>query len=527
MPQIVSRQDTQIPLVADATDKSLLPAFQATSSLGNLEFYTVPIQPAPPTNTFSNGSTLYFDLEPREVTEISNIIVRLKLSCTTQDVQLVPAPYMFDRILVEDSHGSGPEVARIYPETIIAYDILTNNDEAQQKCAEMGNYSLTEITSRNVRKLYSGESNYIRAGQTKEIYLTLPLPWIRFHALDFGHIANDLRFRFEASNDVVVSGSASNISLDSFDFLIQCHKDHPEDRAKKLSKRKKHRHSYIWLEPERLQVNTKTLTANAKTEIFLDQFAGKVPFLMVVIKGSTTPQASDKTKYDFYEIGTYGNFDVENSSGKSLIMNGSSMNQNQCYNFIQDQIGTKPIAGVYFIPFCEDIKKSVAGNVNSFRQFYGQKDKLCINFDTAPTQEEHSIDIAAAATFGTYKYAFGNGIIDTIDVDYDDSIGDLLTAINNIPQLALKGITATSVNNNLASGTTQTITWSSRSGCVEKEVGKLTVVGNGIPKVTGSTVSTYGNDGWTTGSNYQVEVFAFKFVKLKVDTMGRLDREEL
>ena len=527
MPKIVPRESFMFSTAPDVQDKSVLPQFQAHSSLGQMEFYTVPIQPAAPTNTFTNGSTLYFDIEPHEVKEVSHLIVRLKISCTTAAVQLVPNYYLFDRILVEDSHGSGPEIARIFPETCIAYDFLTSNEEAQEKCAELGNYSLEEIKSRNVRKLYTSDANYIQPGQTKEIYLNLPLSFIRFRALDFGHIANDLRLRFEASNDVVISGSVANISLDAVDLLVSSHDSHHEDRNAKLAKHKKHNHSFIFLEPERLQVNTKSLQASTKTEYFLDQFSGKIAFLMVLLKGSTTPQASDKTKFDFYEIGKYGTFDVESSAGKSLLMNGSPMNQNQVYNYIQDQVGCKPWAGVYFIPFCEDIKKSVAGIVNSFRQFYGQKDKLCITFDSAPTQEISTITLSSTAASGSYRYGFSNGIIDTAEVDYNDSTGDLLTAINAIPQLAQKGISASSVSANIASSATHAITWSARSGRVSDELGKLTIVPNGIPKVSSSVVSTYGDDGWTSGSGYQCEIFAFKFCKLTVDTDGKLSKSDL
>ena len=526
MPKVIGRLDARMPTAPDVEDKSLLPHFQSVASVGQKEFFIVPIQPAAPTNAFNAGSTLYYDLEPHEVREVSDIVVRLKISATA-DTQIVGAPYLFDRIIVEGDHGSGPEIARIYPETILAWSMLTENDESQSKCAEMGNYSLNNVKSKNLRKYYTNESNYIRAGQSKEIYLGLPLNWVKYGALHLGHIRNDIRFRFECSNAIVIDGSASNLSLDAFDFLVYSHQEADFDAQANLARRKKHKHSYIWLEPERLQINTKTYTAGQKTEIFLDQFTGKIPFMMVFMKPSTTPAASDKSMFDFREIGPYGTFDLENSSGKSLLANGSPINQNQLYTHYQEQVGTNPWQGAYIIPFCEDIKKSVAGHINGFYQARGAKDKLCITPDAAPTQEVHTISLGTTASSGTYRYGFENMVISDQDVDYNDSTADLLSAINDIPQLADIALSASSVSANLASTTSQAVTFNARCGPVHKEFGKLTILGNGTPKVNSTSVSTYGSDGWTTSSNYTCEIYAFKFCKLCVDENGNLSKKEL
>lgn len=511
---------------ADVEDKAFLPQFQLNGHVGQKEFFTVPIQPAAPTNAFTNGSTLLYDLSPHEVREISDIIVRLTISATA-DTQIVGAPYLFDTIRIEPNHGSQAEVCRIYPETCIAWSMLTENEESQSKCAEMGNYSLTDVKNRNLRKYYTNESNYIRAGQTKEIYLPIPMNFIKYGGLHMGSIKNDLRFRFECSNDIVIDGSASNLSLDAFDFLIECHKEANFDAIANLARRKKHDHGYIYLESERLQINTKTYTAGSKTEIFLDQFTGKVPFLMVVLKGSTTPSSSDKTKFDYYEIGKYGTFDLENSSGKSLLSNGNPINQNQVYQCVQDQLGTKPWQGVYIIPFCDNIKHSVAGVVNGFHQFTGAKDKLSIVLDSAPTQEVQTVNLSTTASSGTYRYAFENMILSDQDVDYNDSTSDLLSAINDIPQLAEIGLSASSVSANIESSASHAVTFSARSGAVYEKFGKITMIGNGTPKVTSTSLTTAGRDGWVTSSNIQCEIFAFKFCKLICDKEGNLMKKEL
>ena len=45
----------------------------------------------------------------------------------------------------------------------------------------------------------------------------------------------------------------------------------------------------IYLDHERLTYNDKTLTASQTTKFALDQFVGKCPFIIVVIKSNTSP----------------------------------------------------------------------------------------------------------------------------------------------------------------------------------------------------------------------------------------------
>ena len=278
---------------------------------------------------------------------------------------------------------------------------------------------------------------------------------------------------------------------------------------------------------DRLQINDKTIQAGNKVEYYVDNFSGKSPFLMIVIKGSTQPQSSDNTQIDYHEIGKNGTITLENTSGKDLLSNGNPLNQQQLYTFVQEQLGRKAYKGMYILPFTESIRKSVIGSISGFFQFNGQRLKVCITPDSAPTQEVHEISLGTTATAGTYRYGFEKLGVDDSEVDYNDSTSDLLTAINNIQALKDVNISATSVSANLASTDTQSITFDSRSGRVSDQIGKITIVGNGIPKVNSTSVSTYGDDGWTTGSNYQVEIFCFKFGKFIVGKDGSLDVEEL
>ena len=113
------------------------------------------------------------------------------------------------------------------------------------------------------------------------------------------------------------------------------------------------------------------------------------------------------------------------------------------------------------------------------------------------------------------------------DASYNDSTSALATLIEDIPALKDRNITVDTIDNNLASTTTQNVTFDASSGAISEMFGKLTIVGNGIPKVTSTNVSTYYDNGWTTGSNYQIEIFAYKYKKFIVTKEGALRVEEL
>lgn len=527
MVKVHARHEVKHQKVTD-NDKCSIPVFQSFATVGHKEYFTLPIQPTAPTTAFSNApTTIHYDLEPNDCKLIEDMCIRLTVSASGGDIRTVGAPFLFDDITLISDKGSGPNLVKIYAENIIAWCMLTMNEEQQNEWAKRMNFSLTDLKSTNQRKYWYNESNYIRDGETREIYIPLPLNFLKLQALDFRHIKNPLRFRFQCSNDVVIDGSASNLSLDNIEILVTSHKESKFDMFATMALGKKSTHCYQFLDCERVTYNNKTLTAGNATEFYLDNFSNKAAFLMICIKGSTTPNASDKTLFNFLEIGKNGTFDLQSASGTSLLGNGNPINQTVLYNNLLQQLDNKPYKGMYILPFCEDIKKSIAlGNVNGFMQLRGDRKKLSIVFDTAPTSEVHQVNLASLGVTGNYKYAFENGAISDQSLDYNDSAADIKVAIDAIPQLAERDISVT-VNDGIDGTTAQTVTYNAGSGRVSDEVGKITILGNNTPKVTSTSITTYGDDGFTTGSNYEISIFCYKWAKFIVDKHGNLKTEDL
>ena len=525
MPKLQHKYDVENPKVME--NNGLLPLHQSTMTSGQDSYITIPAQNVKST-LLGSGSVYNLDIEPDEVGRVDDICFRFTITCSNADVECVNPAYWCSRIILEPEKGSQSEIIHIYPENIVVWDWLTKDRIGREQSKWLCNYDYTENKSENSNRYCVSERTKFKAGETRDIYIKLPALFLYLNALDFKQIRSDFRFRFEfaTESNFLISGDRNNLSIDSINTIIRTFSEENYDYQHRMNKLQQHNNKYIYLDHERLVYNDKTLTAGTTARFDLSQFVGKCPFLMVVIKPNSSPNAADQSIFNFQEIGINGTFDLTNSSSQSLLGNGTAIKQNIIYSIFSEQTGNPHLQGVYFIPFCENIKKSVAGNLNGLFQFVGLKDYLEITFDSANVSEVHTISTDALGTTGTYRYAFENGIISSQELDYDDTASDIQTAINSIPQLKEKNISV-SVNNGLDATTSQTITYNAGSGQVSEDLGKITILGNNTPKVNSTTISTQGKKGWTTGSNYTVEIFMYKFKCLEVSKSGRFTCKDL
>ena len=524
MPKLQNLADVELPKVNE--NGALLPLHQATMVSGMDSHITIPATPAISSTILGSGNTYYYDLEPDEVGRIDELCFRFRITCSTADVECLPPEQWFTRIVLESQKGSGDELIHIYPENMVFWHWLTENRESREKSSHLCNYARTVIKSESAEKYWINEKTKFKAGETRDIYLQIPALFLHLNALDMRHTRNDFRFRFEFNNDIVVSGDRTNLSLDNLNLVAQTFSEEPYDYRHRMGRLQKNKHKYIYLDHEILSYNSYTLTAGSTQKFALDQFVGKCPFLFVLIKPNNNPVASDKSKINYVEIGKEGTFDITNSASQSLLGNGTAIKQDYVYDQFSKQTGNPHLKGVYMINFCKNVKQSLAGKPNGFFEFVGVRDYLEITFDSAPTQEVHTINLDSLGVTGSYRYAFENGAISDQEVDYNDVAADLKVAIEAMPQVAERDISVT-VNNGIDGTTTQTITYDNKAGKVCDELGKITILGNGIPKVTSTSVSTVGRKGFTTGSNYQVEIHMYKFKCLEVGKNGNLSCKDL
>ena len=518
MPSIARILDAENPVVNE--DGALLPLHQAAITAGSDAYIVLPCSPQPATTSLGTNTTINFDIERDTVKQINDIVLRFTVSCSTADVECLPVNYWADRIVIEAERGSADELIHLYPENWIVWDYLTEDRVGRENSRQFSNYHI--VKQEGGEKYSLSEKTKFKAGETRDVYLKIPALFFHLNAIDMSHVRSDLRIRLEMSNDIVVSGSASNLSLDSLNLVVRNFAEEDYDHNYRVQRHSKNKHKYVYLDTERYQISNKSLNAGQTTKIELDQFTGKMAFAVVVIKPSSSPSASDKSKIKFTEIGPNGTFDITDPGSRSLLGQGTAIKESHLYQVFCKQTGNPHIAGLYLIPFAKNPKKAIAGVINGFMEFVGLRDYLEITPDSAGQAEVHSISLGTTASAGTYRYCFENGVISDQDIDYNDTTAEIKAVIDAIPQLSERDITV-AVNNNLASTTTQTVTFSSDSGKVSDELGKISIIGNGIPKVTSTSVSTVGRRGFSTsGSNYEINVYMYKFKALEVHNNGRL-----
>ena len=534
MPKIIERRLTHIPKVYDNGKNSsgYYPAHQTVATTGLPEYYKIPITSNSFSSTaFTNGSTIYYDIEKFETKQVRDLEIKLTLTASGGDLELTPSFWFFDEVALESSKGSGDKIGGyIYPETMLMWNTLTMKDDQLKYHAQHQGYHLADIKCEHKYRFCRSDCNTIRDGDTIDVYVKIPFNFVQFQALDFSHIDSPLRIRLKCSNDIVVSGNVNNLSLDNIELCILGAREEPFDEAHRhaLNKRK---NKYIFLETEKITYNNKTLTAGVETKFDLQSASGKCPFLIVAIKPNTTPVATDESLYDFVELGKNATIDLQNSSGQSEI---SASNHNLNIEWLEkmyiEMTGSKNISGLTIVPFNEDCHKSISGVLNGFYSFYNQRVDLCIKPAVAGTSEVQAVALGiTAADDGSYAFQVNGEVSDYLD--YNATTAQMKSALEAMKCIKQHGYTAT-FSATAENGSFNITFDQNRDGRVSNELGIVRVISNnlndgGDEAKPITTVSTYGKKGFATGSNYQVEIIVPKFVELCVSKNGRLTCREL
>ena len=534
MPQRVHRHKTTLPFadISSQGMKAKIPAYQFGMTNQQNSVYTISMTPSPSTDSFSNAKTLLFDLHPMEFGQLLDILLRFKISCSTADVQLCPAPYLIKEIIVYASPLANTELCRFYPETIVASNYLTKNTEERRRDQQECMYKEVYNKSNNTAKVRSNANyNTIVVGETRYISLPLPAGFFKTLAIDGRNLRNPIRVRIDLESDICVSGSVNNISLDDVQFVINSVNEDKYDLDARDTIQKFYKQKYIYLDVEKTSWNDKTLSPSVKSSFDLSSFQGISPFLLVCVRPSTQ-SASAQTKWKFYDVGDYAKFDIENSGGSSQLGNGTPIYAEDLYkNFAYETKNPCPY-GYYFVPLCEmgTFRKAMAGAMCSGGfEFVGAKDNLCITFGDGGNAEVHTITKTnASASSGNFRMATSVAGASPNAIAYNATTTNIKDNINEIDEVGDRDYSMT-VANLMNSATATTITFSVRDGSPCREIGTITPIGDGMYDAVSCSVSTRGRTGFIsgTGTDYTTEIYFYKFKELCVDEFGNLDARDL
>ena len=241
MPQLTNLADAENPVVHE--EGAVIPLHQSTMVSGMDSTISIPSTPSISSSILGSGNTYYYDLEPDEIGRIDQLVFRFSITCSTADVECLPPHYWFSRIVLEAEKGSGDELIHIYPENMVFWHFITEGREAREKSSKLCNYARTELKSEGAEKYWINEKTKFKAGETRDVYLQIPALFLHLNALDMRHTRNDFRFRLEFSNDIVVSGDRTNLSLDSLNLVAQTFAEESYDYRHRMGLLQKLRHT--------------------------------------------------------------------------------------------------------------------------------------------------------------------------------------------------------------------------------------------------------------------------------------------
>ena len=498
---------------------------QINANTSKVSVYTIGASPQPPTNAFANGSTLNVDLDFNECGIVDDLEIRFTVSASGGAVQLPPTSHLIKQVIVESAKSVGEEICRFYPDNVVFWEQLTENDESRKKNSIYRKSK--RITNQEGTEKYTAvaNTNNIPDGEKRDFYLKVPLALLPLQAFDLTKIRNGLRFRIECAsgNDVAISGSISNLSLDSVHMIVRS-VDLDGLDIQEQNKESKYHQSFIYLDVEKL-AETKTLTAGSETKIDIDSFNGKSGFFLVVIKPSSQ---TGTNRYKYYELGPDATVDVLGASGYSKLANGTPIKEHFLYKHFTDQTGNKALAGFYLIPYSEDVNACISGSLSGgYKQFStSMRDQLSIKPDENGTSAVATLTRANSTnTAGYYRVATTKGYMSGTDLAYNTSIANIKSNFEAIPEVADRGYTVTVANDMTSSSPTTFTFHQHEDGDVFAEIGIPTIIPYSLnnsgtnDSVSSSVATTYGRKGFVDGS-YSVEVYNYHFRECVITPAG-------
>lgn len=516
------KNDVAFANINDVRGSGHIPAVQVIAEVQKENYITVYMNPPPPTTCMSNGTLVWFDLQPRIAQNVKTFDLRLSITCSNAKVTVTPSMYWFKTIRVRINKGSGDYIQWIYPENIVMHYALM--DPIRRSWYE----------THGMVKFYEGKHNYrlvypnpLEVGETRDVYIPIPTSFWDMGAIHFQHMTQDIRFEFEFDSDFVISGTASNITVNNIAVVINQFDMTGDEQEQWLRDFRYNAHYYNYLDCIRVTDNSKTMTQSAKTNFDLQNFTAKSPFLWVVIKPSTAPVASDHSKYRPLAWGEDATVEIENPSNEPLLGKGNAPKWEYLEKRYVELTGKKPIMGFYLINFSQSIYDSFNGVIKGFYPLAGIKDTLAITFGSGGIQETSTFVAGTAPTAGSYSVTFNGRTLG--NVAYNATFATVASAINGADPFVRTGqtatITASGNATTIATTQTLTITFAVKDGKVSENADDKVIELHGealADQAFTSAIGKRGKAGWNTTSSAQIEIYCYYYRRLKVGTDGVL-----
>lgn len=343
-----------------------------------------------PSDAWGSQKQIDIRLSRSSAFRVSNAWLKIVVAVASDTVELVPAPYFFERYELIAQAGSGDIVQRYYSDYLFAMIASSSdNDEREQMCK-----------SSNMNPVNCMESMVPLQVGTHCFYLPLVgfLEQLKPH---LNTLAEDMILRLTTRSGITASGSGT-VTLTSLDLVLQEDQPTPEDFAHSLRFHAANQLRTKYLAGQMVTDATKTWTAGSQVNIDLQELNGDAAGVFIFYRGAASPAATSQGLLRCLSFGgQHGSdttIDIQSETSTSELCNGAPLASFQWRNIANQawscDFFTK--SNVLFIPF-GNIQKALNGVKDGYFRFNSTRRRMVFNLASAAVAEVQTITKVATA----------------------------------------------------------------------------------------------------------------------------------
>jgi len=489
--------------------------FDPNHKVEDRSFYnevTIQAQPAISTATlpFSAGSQYNFDISAvnqlHQITDVDLFLDIFEFG-NAAEVQLCPSSYLVN--YVEWLNGRGEVLYREHNDVSWWSSLALIPDGL--RTAEFHRSINTS------ERCYEGQ---IHVRNTTRRY-RLPFvmhPW-NIQKPYLGNLKDGLSIRIYWAASVVASGSGTPRITGAYLNLRQ--RRLPDADVKVYRERFNDTVMHKFLQADKLEFLSQTITAGTNFKLDLSSFKGDCPFMLFAIRSNST-SATSNAILKTLGLGEGASCDVLDPSGSSVLGSGTAVRVKLLEDRVSQHVPGTDIMKYrrwYVIPFCESVYKAAQGvDCGSFN-FNGGKYMLSITPAAAGTSCVQTINLAAGScTQGVYQLEYKGEVTDPLAYNASAStIKSTLEALQAFQEHPAGPLTVTA-SGALSSDATLTFASNMPPPNAHDDSSYQVKLVNTNMATTTTTISfdsaatentTAGVAGWTTGT-YDVTCYMFR-----------------
>ena len=456
--------------------------------------------------SFTNSGTVTFRIPSETLQVVSGVILKWTVTETAGSaVQIPPVQFFSQSIEIRMNDGT-QLVNTIYPECEHwATCSLVDRQDQTPRFFDDNNMSSA---------FYLGADSTIGANGKRVFYQrirTSVFSYLKPYTKNMGY--TELRVKCQP---IVVSGGGT-ASLSNLQVLIEEERLTQEEEQMALSLQMSNKQEFQYLDWLKISSQTQTITAGTEYSFDLSGIGSKhVPFLLFAIRADSYSNSSAGT-LKFIGLGsqntsTEATLNLADPSGRKVLDNGSG---DLDYEYVKNALWNQHFSSDFntrnllVVPMCASIKDAMKGIKNGYIDFTPDK----WSFRIRPSSAGTSCVQALTSTHGSnnggfYRLAFKGDLSDPLA--HSATVGSMKTAFEALPACQnYPGGPLTVTFSAQASAGSTNATFASTLPPPRDNVTLIseTLNASGTGEKSTTSVTTQGNEGFTTGSTYTIDCY--------------------